>query len=73
MAHKGNDMTFEFIQVKNFAIQILQDAMSAPSAWFNEEGPVVSALKNLERNAGEKPVEYAKGMMWVVENARKLI
>lgn len=66
-------MTYEFIQGKNFAIQIIQDAAASPSHWFDSEGPVVSALKNLERNAGEKPVEYAKGMMSVVESVRKLI
>lgn len=66
-------MTFEFIQGKNFAMQVLQDAAASPAYWFDNEGPVVSALKNLERNAGEKPIEYAKGMMSVIEAARKLI
>lgn len=66
-------MTFEFIQGKNFAMQVLQDAAGSPAVFFGEEGPILTALKNLERNAGEKPAEYAKGMMSVVEAARKLI
>ena len=66
-------MTFEFIQGKNFAMAILEDATHSPAFEFCEDGPILTALKNLERNAGEKPAEYAKGMMSVVDAARKLI
>ncbi|MNP00628.1 hypothetical protein D3C76_924210 [compost metagenome] len=66
-------MSIEFIQGKNFATQVLQDAMASPAAFFGEEGPIVSALRNLEKSATSKPAEYARGVLHIVAEARKLI
>lgn len=66
-------MTFEFIQGKNFAIQVLEDALRSKSSREGSAAPVESAIKNLAENAASKPKEYAKGIMWVVEKVRKAI
>lgn len=66
-------MTYEFIQGKRFAMQVLEDALKSQTTQFGQTSAVESALKNLERTLANKPAEYARGIMHIVGEAWKLL
>ena len=66
-------MTYEYIQGKKFALQVLEDAVRSQTTQFGQTSAIESALKNLERTLANKPKEYARGIMHIVGEAWKLL
>lgn len=66
-------MTYEFIQGKRFAAQVLQDAMGSPSAEISGSAAIESAMRNLEQGASKRPAQYARGILHIVGEAWKVL
>lgn len=59
--------SFQFLEGRRYAIAMLESVEHTPPSFCDDRSPVVMAIENLREAAKRYPVDYAKGVMSVVE------
>lgn len=60
----------EIWEGQRFAAQMIEQASHLPKCMFDGRGPVETMVQHLEAASNVRPVDYAKGMLHVIEVVR---
>jgi len=60
----------ELREAQALAAHMLESASHLPRCMFDERGPVETVACNLEQSALNRPADYAKGLLQVIEVVR---
>lgn len=52
------------------AVDCINAVLGAPRAMFDERGPLITVLDNLEATAKQQPAQYAQGVLDVCREVR---
>lgn len=52
------------------AIDCIKAVLGAPRAMFDDSGPLITVLDNLEATAKQQPAQYAQGVLDVCREVR---
>lgn len=55
---------------RNHALDCIKAVLGAPRAMFDERGPLLTVLDNLESTAKRQPADYAKGVLEICREVR---
>nr|WP_024308521.1 hypothetical protein [Pseudomonas sp. P818] len=63
-------MNHQRLEGRMHAIDCLQSVIGMPRAMFDNRGPLITVLDNLESTAKQQPAQYAQGVMDVCREVR---
>lgn len=63
-------MNHQRLEGRMHAIDCLQSVIGMPRAMFDDRGPLITVLDNLESTAKHQPAQYAQGVLDVCREVR---
>lgn len=63
-------MNHQRLEGRMHAIDCIKAVLGAPRAMFDDRGPLITVLDNLESTAKKQPAQYALGVMDVCREVR---
>ncbi|MDV5861378.1 hypothetical protein QM298_10705 [Pseudomonas mendocina] len=63
-------MNHQRLEGRQHAIDCIKAVLGAPRAMFDDRGPLITVLDNLEATAKKQPAQYAMGVMDVCREVR---